>query len=125
MAFSIPINFQNCSKPVRALKNRYFLMQKIACVSRVRACVCLRIIHKESTSYFEGLLIKRNSVSVHQRNLQLVLIEIYKTINNLNPSFMAEVFVTNVPYNLRGITNHVLPKARTNLCGIDTGSFVG
>ena len=53
----------------------------------------LRIIHKDSTSNFEGLLIKINSVSVHQRNLQLLLIENYKTINNLNPSFMAEVFV--------------------------------
>jgi len=85
-----------------------------------------RIIHKDSTSNFEGLLIKSNSVSVHQRNLQLLLIEIYKTINNLNPSFMAEVFVTNVvPYNLRGSTNLVLPKARTNLYGIDTVRFVG
>ena len=61
----------------------------------------LRIMHKESTSNFESLLIKRNSVSIHQRNLQLLLIEIYKTVNCLNPSFMAELFVTNVvPYNL-------------------------
>ena len=59
----------------------------------------LRIIHKDSTSNFEELLIKSNSVSVHQRNLQLLLTEIYKTVNNLNPSFMAEVFVTkDVPY---------------------------
>ena len=78
----------------------------------------LRIIHMDSTSNFENLLIKSNSVSIHQRNLQLLLIEIYKTVNNLNPSFMAEVFVTNVvPYNLRGSTNLVLPKARTNLYG--------
>ena len=45
----------------------------------------LRITHKDSTSNFEGLLIKSNSVSVHQRTLQLLLIEIYKTINNFNP----------------------------------------
>ena len=39
---------------------------------------------------------------------------------------LAEVFVTNaVPYNLRGSTNLVLPKARTNLYGIDTVRFVG
>ena len=66
----------------------------------------LRIIHKDSTSNFEELLIKSNSVSVHQRNLQLLLTEIYKTVNNLNPSFMADVFVTkDVPYNLRGSNN--------------------
>ena len=82
----------------------------------------LRIIHKDSTSNFENLLIKSNSVSVHQ----LLLIEIYKTVNNLNPSFMAEVFITNVvPYNLLGSTNLVLPKAKTNLYGIDTVRFVG
>ena len=86
----------------------------------------LRIIHKDSTSTFEGLLIKNNSVSVHQRNLQLLLTEIYKTVNNLNPSFMAEVFVTkDVQYNLRGRNNLVLPRARTNLYGIDTIRLVG
>ena len=85
-----------------------------------------RIIHKDSTSNFESLLVKSNTVYVHQRNLQLLLIEAYKAINNLNPSSMAEVFVTNVvPYNLRGSTNLVLPKARTNLYGIDTVRFVG
>ena len=81
----------------------------------------LRIIHKDSISNFEELLIKSNSVSVHQRNLQLLLTEIYKTVNNLNPSFMAEVFVTkDVPYNLRGIL-----LCQTNLYGIDTIRFVG
>ena len=86
----------------------------------------LRIIDKDITSNFEGLLSKIISVSVNQRNLQLLLIEIHKAINNLNPSFMAEVFGTNVvPYNLRGSTNLVLPKAGTNLFGIDTVRFVG
>ena len=86
----------------------------------------LRIIHKNSTSNFKGLIIKGNSVSVHQINLQLLLIEIYRTISNLNPPFMAKVFLTNVvPYNLRGSTNLVLPKARTNLYGIDAARFDG
>ena len=39
---------------------------------------------------------------------------------------MADVFVANVmPYNLRSSINLVLPKARTNLYGIDTVRFVG
>ena len=36
----------------------------------------LRIIHRNSTSNFEELLTKSNSVSIHQKNLQLLLIEI-------------------------------------------------
>ena len=46
-----------------------------------------RILHKDSTSNFESLLIKSDSVSIHQRNLQLLLIEIYKTVNNLKSIF--------------------------------------
>ena len=39
---------------------------------------------------------------------------------------MADVFVTkDVPYNLRGSNNLALPKARTNLYGLDTIRFVG
>ena len=71
-------------------------------------------------------MIESNSVSFHQRNLQLLLTEIYKTVSNLNPSFMAEVFVTkDVPYNLRGSNNLALPRARINLYGIDTIRLVG
>ena len=84
------------------------------------------MIHKDSASSFDGLLIKSNSVSVHQRNLQLLLIEIHKATNNLNPSIIAEIFVANiVPYTLRGNSNLALPKARTNLYGIGTVKFVG
>ena len=36
---------------------------------------------------------KINSMSVQQRNLQLLLIEIYKTINNLNPYFLSTVIL--------------------------------
>ena len=86
----------------------------------------LRIIHKDSTSNFEECLIKSNSVSVHQRNLQLLLTEIYKTVNSLKPSFVAEIFVTkDVPYGLRGGNNLVFPRARTNFYGIDTIRFIG
>ena len=78
------------------------------------------------STYSKLPLIKSDSVSVHQRNLQLLLIEIYKTINNLNSFFMAEVFATNVlPYNLRGSTNLVLSNARTNLYGIATVRIFG
>ena len=57
----------------------------------------LRIIHKDSTSNFQELLIKSNSVSVHLRNLQLLLTEINKTINKLNASFM-EIKVVEIQF---------------------------
>ena len=86
----------------------------------------LRIIHKDSTSNFQELLNKSNSVSVHQRNLQLLLTEIYKTVHNLNPTFMTQVFEKkDVSYNLRESNSLTLPKANTTLYGIDTVRYIG
>ena len=36
------------------------------------------------------------SLTVHQRNLQLLMIEIFKTKNNLNPTFMKDIFVVKI-----------------------------
>ena len=52
----------------------------------------LRIAYKDSTSQFEELLEKDNSVSIHQKDLQLLMIEVYKTENQLNPPFLIEIF---------------------------------
>ena len=51
----------------------------------------LEFAYRDNTSQFKELLEKDNSVSIHQKNLQLLMIEIYKTKNRLNPSFMIEM----------------------------------
>ena len=87
--------------------------------------IALRIIHKNSTSNFQELLNKRNSASVHQRNLQLLLTGIYKTVHNLCPTFMTQVFEEkDLPYNFRE-SSLTLPKAKTTLYGIDTVRYIG
>ena len=61
-----------------------------------------------------------------QRNLQLLMIEIYKTRNNLIPSFMKQIFEAKVlPYILRCWERLQLPKAKTTGLGTDTVRFVG
>ena len=45
----------------------------------------LRIAYKDYTSSFESLLEKDRSVTIHQRNVQLLVTEMLKTTNNLNP----------------------------------------
>ena len=86
----------------------------------------LRIIHKDSTSNFQELLSKSNSVSVHQINLQLLLTEIYKTVHNLNPTFMTQVFEDkDVSYNFRKSNSLAWPKSKTTLYGIDTIRYIG
>ena len=75
----------------------------------------LRIAYGCNTSQFKELLEKENSVSIHQKNLQLLMIEIYNTRKRLNPSFMIEIFdEKTVPYQLRSMNNLNLPKVRTH-----------
>ena len=62
----------------------------------------LRIVYDNYISPFEDLLEKSGSISIHHRNLQLLAIEIYKTLRDLLPSFMSELFKpSDKKYNLR------------------------
>ena len=74
----------------------------------------------------QELLSKSDLVSVHQRNLQLPLTEIYKTVHKLNPTFMTQVFEEkNVPYNFRENNSLALLKVKTSSYGIGTISYIG
>ena len=47
-----------------------------------------RIIYKDAESTYSDLLEKDCAVTIHTKNLQLLIAEMYKTRNDLNPSFM-------------------------------------
>ena len=86
----------------------------------------LRIVYKDNHSDFETLLVNQNSASVHQRNLRLLLTEIYKTKSGNAPSFMKEIFMEKVPsYGLRDGGNICLPKVKTMRFGTETVRFLG
>ena len=52
----------------------------------------LRIAYHDYVSDFQSLLEKADTVTIHQKNIQVLTLEIYKTLNNLNPEFMREIF---------------------------------
>ena len=56
----------------------------------------LRIVYSDFKSSFEALLMKDNSFSIHERNIQSLTIEIYKFLNGLSPSFLNNVFHKNI-----------------------------
>ena len=57
--------------------------------------------YNDFESSFENILSQKKYVRIHQKSLQLLAIEIYKTVNNLNPVFMKEIFQLNeLAYNL-------------------------
>ena len=66
----------------------------------------LRIAYRDNTSQFKELLQKDNSVSIHQKNIQLLMVENYKRKNRLNLPFMIEIFhYRAVSYYLRSTRN--------------------
>ena len=86
----------------------------------------LRIVYKDTHADYEALLKLDNAVSVHQRNLQYLMTEIYKTKSSLNPSFMKELFKPrDLQYNLRNKNTVHIPKVRTTSYGIETVQYSG
>ena len=52
----------------------------------------LRTVYRNYQSTFQQLSKQIKSVSIHQRNLQILATEIFKTKNGLNPVIMEDVF---------------------------------
>ena len=55
----------------------------------------LRIAYKDYTSTFQDLLLNDKSVTIHNRNLQLLATEIYKYLNGFSPKIMEQIFSLN------------------------------
>ena len=62
----------------------------------------LRVVYNDFRSSFHQLLQKVNSVTIHQRNLQSLAIEISKVHNSIAPRIMKDVFeIKKYQYNFR------------------------
>ena len=65
----------------------------------------LRIVFDDSTSSFEELLKKGNSIKIHTRNLQYLAIEMYKIKHKISPQIVHKIFpIRNPTYNFRNET---------------------
>ena len=53
---------------------------------------CLRIISNDKRSSFNALLEKDDSVSIHERNIKILVTEMFKVSKNLAPPHMYEIF---------------------------------
>ena len=52
----------------------------------------LRLVYEMRDANFEDLLLKDNSWNAHENKIHTLLIEIYKSINNLSPPIMKDFF---------------------------------
>ena len=85
----------------------------------------LKVIYQSNDTY-ENLLLQSNTVSVHKRHLRFLMIEIYKSISQLNPQFMWSFFThKDIPYNLRKGPILGLPKTHSFYYGTNAIHFRG
>ena len=63
----------------------------------------LRTVYSDYNSSLNKLLDKDGSLTIHQRNVQSLAIEIYKYVHGLSLAILSEVFKVNetIPYDLR------------------------
>ena len=76
---------------------------------------------------YDELLALDNKLKIHQRHLQFLAIETYKSKKKLNPSFMWKKYKEkNIPYSLRrGNFPLFIPSANTQKYGINSLNFRG
>ena len=86
----------------------------------------LRVLHNDYDSSFNTLLEKSDTVTIHIKNLQKLMLEIYKSMNQLNPSYIWHLHERKeIQYDLR--TKHLwkLPITMTIKFGMESLSFRG
>ena len=87
---------------------------------------CLRIIYSDKQSSFKTLLEKDGSVSVHNRNLQILATEMSKIKTDLSPLIVTELFEqrNEQHYNLRKNSQFTIPLIRIVYHGSESISFL-
>ena len=86
----------------------------------------LRIVYQDQNSAFEKLLANDGSFKIHGRNLQRLLIEIFKIKMKLAPEIMNEAFDSiESPYPLRNELKFKSRNIRTVKYRIEAAAFAG
>ena len=84
----------------------------------------LRVLLNDETSTFNDMLSKSNDTTIHVKNIQKLMIKLYKHLYGLSASIMKKVF-TNRPlkYNIRNCRVTLLSNPKTKKYGTDTIAY--
>ena len=84
----------------------------------------LRLITKDKTSTFEHLLQANNEITTHQRNLQVLMVELFKLINGFAPPIMEDFFLFREnTHNIRNIEIISNESKKTVRYGLETVKY--
>ena len=86
----------------------------------------LRILYKDDESTFEELLVKDNSITVHDQNIKLLALEMFKVKNDIQPNVLGR-FVTQYEhnYNTRQNTQFLREKVNSTTYGLESIRILG
>ena len=86
----------------------------------------LRVVYRDYKATFSELLRKDKSVTIHQRNLQLLATEIFRTKKELNPNIMEEIFTfKDVDYELQNNRSLKIGNLKTVYDGTESLTNLG
>ena len=86
----------------------------------------LQVVYDDFNKSYDELLELNNDLFIHQRHLCYFVIEVFKSIMNLNPQFMWSYFEEKpMTYNLRDGSKLALPKIKSTRFGINSLQFRG
>ena len=85
----------------------------------------LRLTYKDNENNFQTLLNENNETSVHQRNLQFLMTEMYKIKNNYAPPIMHHLFqFRENTFNLRNFRELATHNKKTSNYRLETVSYI-
>ena len=85
---------------------------------------CLKCVYNESDMCLENLTLIDDSVSIHVKNLRILMTEVYKSLHQISPRFMWDLFqVKDTPYQLRMPLNLILPSTSSKRFGTYSLAF--
>ena len=86
----------------------------------------LTIVHNDTITSFEELLVKDKTFTIHHQTTQSLGIEIYKAMNNLPGGNLSDFFVrNNHNYNLRSKSELTVPSINTVFKGQNSIGYFG
>ena len=86
----------------------------------------LQVVYDDFNKSYDELLELNNDLFIHQRHLCYFVIEVFKSIMNLNPQFMWSYFEEKpMTYNLKDSSKLALPKTKSTRFGINSLQFRG
>ena len=84
----------------------------------------LGLVLNDHVGDFEALLRKNNDISCHHRNIQMLMIELYKIKNELAPPIMDSMLNRrNITYNIRNLQEFQSERKITAFNGLETLSY--